>query len=403
MQHTLLLLLLTTALGAQQTLHVIATINPHPGELARGCEKDRQNVTKLFDYVADALRQRGLDMQVQQHRIGFTPGEVGDFLEGFYVEPDDAVFFLYSGHGLEDTQAPRWPLLYYCEGEEDELVDADGCGLSLHEVHEQIKASGARMSVTVGSSCNAEPTTAQGTVGEVRRLGPREEAMNLENERAEYNFGLFTDYEGHILASSALPGQLAYLNDEVGSYYVDALVNTLVKGLRAEEPVSWASILRRTDRVVREEWRKQQEAQFLISRGDTELYSDTDHHYAGEDEVLQAIPEEDYSTEWEEALVEDEALELLPYLLIGAVAVSSADEEAFYAGLAEARALFDYLLSTADYSAAELDELWSYATEDYSEDEEWFGEERDYALELLDALDEDVLVAIDDFLTTLDR
>ncbi|MCP9236628.1 caspase family protein [Lewinella sp. JB7] len=402
MKYVLLLLgiLLLGALPGQQTLHVITTINPHPGEdIAQGCRKDRENVHKLFDFVARSLHERGTGMTVRMHAPDYDPEEVYAFLEGLQVAPDDAVIFIYSGHGLEDVQAPRWPLLYYCAGG-NTTPDPESCGYSLEEVHEQLRAKGVRMSLTIGSSCNAEPrTTAADRV--VRRLGSREEELNALNETAYQNFDLFTRYEGHILASSALPGQLAYLNDDIGSYYIDALINTVAEALQARQAVSWASILRRTDRVVREEWKKEQEAQFLIQRDEVAMYSDDTHHYPGDAENLTGIDEDEYSPDWEESLDEEEALELLPYYLIATLAERSTDELTFNGDLAGLRAFYDYVLEVHYGQADEY--FWETALSDYAEDEEWFYEELLYYSELLDDLDPEWQGEVDDFLLTLGR
>ncbi|THH39781.1 caspase family protein [Neolewinella litorea] len=390
--------LFLTVLSGQQTLHVITTINPHPAdEIAQGCQVDARNVDKLFNYVAESLARQGIPMQVRRHNPGFTPNEVSEFLEGFYVEPEDAVFFLYSGHGLADPEAPRWPLLYYC-AEGNGVHDAAGCGVSLWDVHESIKQSGARMSVTVGSSCNAEPEGAASTGAASRRTEFAGEDNDGGRESTHYGIDLFTDFRGHILATSARPGQIAYLNDAIGSYYVDALVNTLAEALQSDREVSWPSILRRTDKVVRQHWKKEQEAHFMVNRGDSELYSDPDIRYPGEGEV-RALEESYYTADWEAEEDRAEAIELLPYLLVDIAYRVSTGEEDFDARLDAIESFYEQLLA-AHYPEGSLEDLYLALT-DLEEDPEWFEEETDYAGLLYAELSGPLRESADQFIQSL--
>ncbi|CAH0999125.1 hypothetical protein LEM8419_00421 [Neolewinella maritima] len=401
MMNSLLLLfcgLLIGPLAAQSTLHVISTIHPHEGEIAEGCRKDRENVDKLFAFVQQSFQEQGVAMAVRTYTPDFSAGAVYELLEQLPIEADDAVVFLYSGHGLEDPEARRWPLLYYCpetDGEADHL----NCGYSLDDIHQQLRTSGARMSLAIGSSCNAEQETEPSAQIE-RHADDFLDELNRENEQQQYSLGLFTDYRGHIMASSAKPGQLAYLNDRIGSYYVDALVNTVVRGLRAERPVSWASILRHTDKTVQTKWKKPQEAQFLICVDDVPRYSDTEQTYAGDDQRLLTIEEDDYSEEWEEALEQEEALELLPYLLISELWENSSDEDTFLDQLPYVQAFYGDLLA-AHYPYEPDEDYLNYALVDLIDDEEWFEEELLNLEDLYPSLSDEIQQSIEDFLSTM--
>ncbi len=322
MQHTILFFCFfgLTGLCAQTTLHVAYTVNPHPGDSIHvGCELDGRNLAELFSAVGELARASEAGLGVRIYRLDYEPTAVEHFLDTLAAEPDDGVLFLFSGHGyMPLNRDSRWPLLYFCpENAEVSARDlqANTCGLLLEDIHERLRKKGVRMSLTIGSSCNEDiklPLDQQ----VVRQLNDH---VLGEGQRATgqgLNFDLFTEYRGHILSSASLPGQLAYLNDSIGSYYVDALLGVLVDGLAATEGASWASILRKTKDVVTNVRGKEQDPQFMIFQDDERRYSDPGLRFADEPEQLRAIEESAYNRAFEREFDCQRAITVLPYILL---------------------------------------------------------------------------------------
>ncbi|MEM1358469.1 MAG: caspase family protein, partial [Bacteroidota bacterium] len=239
-----LCLLLSFALFGQQnrTLHLIYNINDHQQDgIFQGCQKDRSSAKEVFGVVGEVARQPGSGFSLVEHPVSFDKASVESLLNSMSLQTDDAVIFLYSGHGLKNQGNNRWPLLYYCMEAEAGQHDRMGCELSLKWVHEQLKAKNIRMSITLGSSCNNDPF-GEANVEQLRRELAEHGSNSQPEGVAHYNFDLITKFEGHILASASSPGQVAFLNDAIGSYYVAAFLNVLVDGLIAEQPTTWASI-----------------------------------------------------------------------------------------------------------------------------------------------------------------
>ena len=375
---------------AQSRLHVITTIDPHPGdEIAAGCRRDQANVDALFDHVAQELAYWEHPMEVVRHRVGFTREAVARLLSELEAGPEDAIFFLYSGHGLRGGADERWPTLFYCP-EPPRTEAMQDCGLPLYEVHRLLKASGARASVAVGNSCNSDPDRPAAPTAP-----PPPVALTGEDDgEAHYGISVFTDAQTHVIATSARPGEESFLNDAIGSYYVDALVNTIAYAVDTDKSVTWASILRRTDEVVRQRWKKEQHAHFMISAGERETYSDPEA-MGGDD--LEEIDEAYYSTDWEEAALQAEAMDVLPYLLISYAEMAGGEVED---ALALAHDFYAYVLDA--YHPDGDPERWAEAQADYYEDPEWFGDEADYANDLYDLLDPELHADIEHFLETLE-
>ena len=248
----------------QQTLHLIYTANPFPRDsIYQGCQVDERNATELFTEIATLAGEEGQPLVVQHHRPDYTKRELLRFLNDLSPAPEDAVVFMFSGHGIEDPAQNNWPLLYYCDEPETEAFDFDGCGLSLERIHELLRATGVRMSLAIASSCNHDPLLEEDEQV-VRSLEESHQLTAVTN----HDFGLFTRFRGHVIASASKAGQPAYLTDEHGSYYVRALLDAIIDGLVAEGGSSWSQILRGTDQRVQQGFGKEQEAQFLIRSAD---------------------------------------------------------------------------------------------------------------------------------------
>ncbi len=312
-----------TGLPAQPTLHVAYTVDPHPGDSIHvGCEVDGRNLTDLFTTVGALAEETDARLRVHISRLDYEPTAVEHFLDTLAVEPDDGVVFLFSGHGyMPLDRDSRWPLLYFCSENAEvsaQDIQSNACGLLLEDIHERLRNKGVRMSLTIGSSCNEDiklPLDQQ----IVRQLNDHVLGEGQRSTGQALNFDLFSEYRGHILSSASLPGQLAYLNDSIGSYYVDALLGVLVDGLAATEGASWASILRKTKDVVTNVRGKKQDPQFMIFQNEERQYSDPDLRFADEPERLGAIEESAYNRAFEREFDCQRAITVLPYILLEAL------------------------------------------------------------------------------------
>lgn len=317
-----LCLLLSIGLFGQQnsTLHIIYNINDHQQDgIFIGCQKDRSSAKEVFGVVGEVAKQPGSGFSLAEHPVAFDKASVQALLNSMSLAANDAVIFLYSGHGLKDDGNNRWPMLYYCPEAEVGQPNSTGCELSLKWVHEQLKAKDIRMSIALGSSCNNDPS-GEANVEQLRRELAEHGSNSQPEGVAHYNFDLITKFEGHILASASSPGQVAFLNDAIGSYYVAAFLNVLVDGLIAEQPTTWASIFKQTKKTVKHVMKKNQDPQFLIVKNDRYMYSGPQGgSYADDLAKFEAIDASEFSAAWEAEFMQEEALEMIPYLLVQGV------------------------------------------------------------------------------------
>ncbi|GJM32086.1 MAG: hypothetical protein DHS20C18_10870 [Saprospiraceae bacterium] len=323
---------------SQGAIHLIVSIDNSNEDIKKGCEKDYQKTTEFFGMVANDA-----GMTFQPHRLNFNQNEVYEFFQNFQCTSEDVVIFFYSGHGFRnENDAVIWPFLYYCNFNEqqNEGGNINSCGVPLDWVHQMLISKNPRMSITLGNSCNniiGDPAA------DKRAQGLKKQEQAPANSKTLKNMELIKSFRGHIIASGASPGQYSYTNDEGGSYFVNELVDVLWDGLIfAEQPTSWASILKKTRDEVQKK-KQDQRPQYLIIKDNKKMYSEGKDQYTDvpsykqlnlenvpeieEDDYesweMEDFDEDDYSMEWEMEYDQEEneemALENLPYILLHSV------------------------------------------------------------------------------------
>ncbi|MFM9948369.1 MAG: caspase family protein [Saprospiraceae bacterium] len=230
------------AAQANDTLHLITSIDVVNSDIAQGCSKDYQNANELFKAVAEMG-----GMNYRPVNLRFDRDQVEAFVHNFQCGPNDVVVFLYSGHGFQydnDGDLWPWPHLFYCNRERG--INNDDCELDLEDVYDLLVEKNPRMSITLGNSCNDPIDSSQGstnTAGEANDFSGS--GGNLQK------IGLFTNFRGHILASASSPGQGSYTTDENGAYFIVELFKHIAEGLDSDQPTSWKNILEQTKNSVK--------------------------------------------------------------------------------------------------------------------------------------------------------
>ena len=238
-QVLLFCLLHVSCLRGQQTLYVLFAANPYTtDDIYRGCQMDRANTFDLFQAVDEIACAQGYDMRTELVDLPFEGDSVITFLRQFDPEQNDAVFYFYSGHGVQNLSGDIWPIQYFCP-EPFNSGTVSTCGVSLADVHRYLKHSGVRLSVTLGSCCNDDPyQVSLPSTSPMHACDPK----NAAGE-ALRGFDLLTRAQGHYIAAASRPGEKAFLTDSTGSQYVHALLNRLLDALSSNQPASWHEIL----------------------------------------------------------------------------------------------------------------------------------------------------------------
>lgn len=315
-------------LKGQGVLHLIVSYDNYNQDIRQGCQKDFEKTNTFFKSVANDA-----GMGYRLHTLQFSQREVYNFFQQFRCGQEDAVVFIYSGHGFRQADDQViWPFLYYCTANGGQ--DLSGCGVPLDWIHQALISKHPRMSITLGNSCNVVPGQENATSNGLERKDPDQpDASSLRN------LDLLTKFRGHIIASGSSPGQFSYTNDDDGSYFVNELVEVMADGLLfAQHESSWASMLKKTRDEVQKK-KPDQRPQFLIVQDKKRMYSEGAANYQTkpsyemlgievpqvEDEgyenwEVEEFDDDDYAEEWESEFdAEDHmelALEYVPYVML---------------------------------------------------------------------------------------
>ncbi len=360
-------------------LHLLISIDDRNEDMREGCRKDAEKASSFFQEVA-----QNAGMPFQLHTLAFDQDQIFNFFQNFTCGSNDVLVFLYSGHGFrnEDDQV-IWPLLYYCvnNGQSGPAGDLKNCGVPLDWIHKLLISKQPRLSIAVGNSCNNIPDNEEANklAEDLKKKDPDpSDSGNLRNME------LLTNFSGHIVISGASPGQYSYTNDEDGSYFVNEWVDVLSEGLfYAENPTSWASMLKKTRDEVQKK-KPDQRPQFLIVQDNKKMFSEGKEKYEDTPtyEALNLeVPEindqeyeswemddfdsDDFSESWETEFEEEEqsetALANLPLILLTAFYLD--DEQISETDTEKAIALYIEILERYGYDRESAETILEYALE----------------------------------------
>ncbi len=245
------------------TIHLIYTANPYPQEdIYLGCQKDLHQTTAVFKRIDKWACAAGYDLRVDFHYPDYEKQVVMDYIKKLPTKSDDAVIFVFSGHGIQDTAGGKWPLLYYGPQPQQEIA-FEKCALALANIHYALQAKGVRMSLVLASSCNHNPL---GVAAEQSFGGENNDLLSAKRIGGRmHDFELLTTYCGHIIASACKRGQEAYLTDRDGSIFISAFLKSLICGLKDEDGTTWRNVLQSAGVRIERQYGVQQDIQYQLS------------------------------------------------------------------------------------------------------------------------------------------
>ncbi|MEM1359885.1 MAG: hypothetical protein AAGF89_16890, partial [Bacteroidota bacterium] len=162
-------------------------------------------------------------------------------------------------------------------------------------------------------------------------------------------------------------------------------------------------------RTVKQVMEKNQDPQFLIVKNDRNMYSGPQGgSYEDDLEKLEAIDASEYSEAWEAEFMREEALEMIPYLLVQGI-IERADQLGGDGIERETDALVDFydreILSPYYYGYSSDSGLAKYFIEatinDY--EDQYFAEELEYAEDLFLLLEADIQEKVIDRIDRIGR
>ena len=231
-KRSLLLLILVCCLGLAKaqngTLHALMLIDEH-SDIAPACISDKFKMEEEVQIIAQKTR-----MNLNLVNIDYERVNVEKVVNELSVGENDVIFFYFTGHGYryEDQKScGQYPYLYISK-QKEHLYEA---GICLESIDQQLQAKGARLVITLADCCN--------------NVLPYEEpiAMNTSVIGEVYK-KLFLLSEGHVLATSSLPGQFSFATNN-GGYFTNSFLESIREyaNINANyEDLDWDTILKKT-------------------------------------------------------------------------------------------------------------------------------------------------------------
>jgi hypothetical protein len=148
------------------------------------------------------------------------------------VRPDDVLIFYFTGHGFRTKKNPTiWPSLYLASS--GDLVD-------MNSVIEKIRKMPARLILIISDCCNNLVRQRKCLIA---KSGPIPKASSSFLAIKAYK-KLFLETEGIIIASGAVPGEVAWATDR-GGIFTNCLLDSLESEIHKPDP-QWDRIFNRS-------------------------------------------------------------------------------------------------------------------------------------------------------------
>lgn len=229
---TILCFLLGCGIGSSRaaTLHGIlfAATNSNIGKAVK---IDLEHMKTEMKTYANAA---GLDLaQYYNEGDACNPQRLTATIKGLQCQPDDVIFFYYTGHGTRgyrDTN--RYPQLSIGRFEKDLA--------SLYVISNELKKKGARLSIVMADCCNSYQDVV------TPKTDLPKSATHLSKANHNTAEKLFREYKGDIIISSSEPGEPSRCDSVNGSAFTREYIRAIQQALNGGISADWDEILNQT-------------------------------------------------------------------------------------------------------------------------------------------------------------
>lgn len=249
------IMMLVSTLASQleaKTIHwltFIDTTDPNVGEVDLNTRKILYS--RWIDVVNATLKEQGYDIDViDVYGSKTSPENCKNIVNDLDCDNDgeDIIVFYYIGHGTENTNTSKFPLMLLAQNNPNKFVP-------LEWVHKTLLKKNARLTITIGMCCNAR----QGAPG---RIAPSF-SVNYGNAYVDSNMSecikkMFLGHKGDLLITSASPAESSWAcNSNIGptDFFTLNLLIQFVNELPEKSNPNWLSMLQEVQAQVKEDVR----------------------------------------------------------------------------------------------------------------------------------------------------
>lgn len=208
-----LFLMLLGAMATQvhaKTIHwltFIDTTDPNVGETDQNTRKILY--ARWIDLVNASLKEQGYNVNIiDVYGSKTSPENCKNIINDFDCKQgEDIVVFYYVGHGTENTDTSKFPLMLMASSDVNKFIPHDW-------VHNKLKSLNPRLTVTISMCCNAR----QGALGRIApTFSPNYGNAYIDQAMSESIKKMFLEYTGDIKITSATPPESSWgCNSNIG-------------------------------------------------------------------------------------------------------------------------------------------------------------------------------------------
>ena len=222
------------AQSTMRTVHLILIADTNAIEIGEACAKDTQNMFSQVKRMVDA--DESLSIQKQSLTDGkLSASELEQKLENIQIQPNDIVFFYFSGHGFWANNQ-----LYL------QLNEATKEEIALQKIKNVLNKKQAYAKYYITDCCKKHLGKTRG--GWLKWVFP------VSKPFIDKNFKTLMSYSGILTVESCKAGQYSCTGSD-GSIFTNAFIKAINELVEAQEDISWRAILKKAKKTTEDEAR----------------------------------------------------------------------------------------------------------------------------------------------------
>jgi len=241
---TIATLMLTAPIALEsQEIHSFVTADTL-SNLKNSVRVDMKSIKKLIRSISQSTQIPYTSLMLTHKDL--TRSNLFRIIDATNINPDDIVFFYYTGHGCRTMETRNmWPCIYFTKPRE--RVD-------LSDIVDVLLSKKASLYVVIADCCNDYKQ-----LDLINAHSLSQKKLPSKNLQQQVLRSLFSQQNLLIIASGSTPGQLSWTTQD-GSIFTNAFIKSLEIEAHREE-AQWERVLQRTVAFCK----KYQTVQFSIS------------------------------------------------------------------------------------------------------------------------------------------
>jgi hypothetical protein len=233
---------------SEQNVNLILLVvaNVYDTAIGQACRNDMNNAIRFFRKVSQFIGIKFRYDTIAGNRYSIK--NVQEAISMLNPNPNDIVVFYYTGHGYRIEKDNRPAPYIDLRPRIDRSIKLADNTLSMEDIYDMVKKEGARLNLVLADCCNSLITLKNPLAEAPAKTKGFEMDWSTENARDLFLNGSPTS----ILATAAMPGQLATCNNTFGGFF-SYFFRTSVENHFSyfKNKVTWEQVLEETKRQTK--------------------------------------------------------------------------------------------------------------------------------------------------------